>query len=69
MNYEGTMNKINTEQLTITDVKHFPVVKHYAKRLRLVETINEMVPSGMNRGRRIGDRQKLKLDTTHPHPI
>lgn len=41
------MNQINTEQLTITDVRHFPIVKHYAKRLRLVETINEMVPSEM----------------------
>ena len=47
MIYEGTMDKINTEQLTITEVRHFPVVKHYAKRLRLVETINEMVPSEM----------------------
>jgi hypothetical protein len=28
--------------MTITEVRHLPFVKHYAKRLRLVETINEM---------------------------
>lgn len=47
MTYGGTMDKINTEQMTITDVRHFPVVKHYAKRLGLVETINEMVQTEM----------------------
>jgi hypothetical protein len=47
MTDEGTMDKLNTEQITITEVRHLPFVKHYAKRLRLVKTINEMVQTEM----------------------
>ena len=41
------MKKINTDQMTITEVRHLPIVKQYAKRLNLVETINRIVDSQM----------------------
>ena len=44
----GTMEKLNTDQMTFTDVKHLPVVKQYAKRINLVETINQLVGSQMD---------------------
>jgi len=34
------MEKLNTEQMTFTDARHLPIVKQYAKRINLVETIN-----------------------------
>lgn len=41
------MIDLDTEELTITDVSHLPIVKAYAKKIRLVETIDAMVPSQM----------------------
>jgi len=41
------MKKINIDQMTITEVRHLPIVKQYAKRLNLVETINRIVDSQM----------------------
>jgi transposase len=41
------MKKIDTDQMTITEVRHLPIVKQYAKRLNLVETINRIVDSQM----------------------
>lgn len=41
------MPSINTEQMVITDVKHMPIVKAYAKKIGLVETINRMVDTQM----------------------
>lgn len=41
------MEKINTEQMTFTEVRHLPIVKEYAKRLNLVETIDQMANSQM----------------------
>ncbi len=41
------MGNINTEQMTFTEVRHLPIVKEYAKRLNLVETIDQMVNSQM----------------------
>jgi hypothetical protein len=33
--------------LTITEARHLPIVKHFAQRLNLVETIDRMVGSQM----------------------
>jgi transposase len=41
------MPTINTEQMVITDVKHMPIVKAYAKKIGLVETIDRMVDTQM----------------------
>jgi transposase len=41
------MPTINTEQMVITDVKHMPIVKAYAKKISLVETIDRMVDTQM----------------------
>ena len=42
------MEKLNTEQMTFTNARHLPIVKEYAKRINLVETINEIVGSQMD---------------------
>ena len=42
------MKKLNTEQMTFTDARHLPIVKQYAKRINLVETINRLVDSQMD---------------------
>jgi len=42
------MEKLNTEQMTFTDARHLPIVKQYAKRINLVETINHLVDSQMD---------------------
>lgn len=42
------MQKINTDQMTFTNVKHLPIVKQYAKRIHLVETINGLADSQMD---------------------
>lgn len=42
------MEKLNTEQMTFTDARHLPIVKQYAKRINLVETINPLVGSQMD---------------------
>lgn len=41
------MEKLNTGQMTFTDARHLPIVKQYAKRINLVETINQLVGSQM----------------------
>lgn len=41
------MEKLNTDQMTFTQVGHLPIVKQYAKRLNLVETINHLVDTQM----------------------
>ena len=41
------MKELNTDHMTFTDVGHLPVVKEYAKRIGLVETINQMVDTQM----------------------
>ena len=41
------MEKLNTDQMTFTEVRHLPIVKQYAKRLNLVETINQLVDTQM----------------------
>lgn len=41
------MLALDTESLTITDVAHLPIVKEYAKKINLVETIDAMVQSPM----------------------
>ena len=41
------MPQINTEKMVITDVKHMPIVKAYAKKIGLVETIDRMVDTQM----------------------
>ena len=39
---ERHMIEIDTDALTITDVGHLPIFKHYAKKIQLVETIDAM---------------------------
>ena len=41
------MANIDTDELTITDVGHLPIVKQYAKQINIVETIDAMVQSEM----------------------
>jgi hypothetical protein len=42
------MLNLNTDALTITDVGHLPIVKHYAKSINLVGTIDAMVQNQMH---------------------
>jgi len=42
------MDKIDTSEMTFTDVRHLPIVKQYAKRIGLVETIDQLVDSQMD---------------------
>jgi len=42
------MIEIDTDALTITDVGHLPIVKHYAKKIQLVETIDAMAQNQMH---------------------
>ena len=41
------MEKLDTDQMTFTQVSHLPIVKEYARRLNLVETINQLVDTKM----------------------
>jgi len=41
------MLPLDTERLTITEVRHLPIVKAYAQKIGLVETIDRMVGSQM----------------------
>jgi len=41
------MLNLDTDQLTITDVGHLPIAKHYAKQLNLVDTVDAMVQNQM----------------------
>ncbi len=41
------MNANNFSQLTITDVQFLPIVKDFARRIHLVDTINQMVHTDM----------------------
>jgi transposase len=42
------MQKLNTDQMIFTNARHLPIVKQYAKRINLVETINRLVDSQMD---------------------
>ena len=41
------MQPLNTDQMIITDARHMPIVKHYARKIGLVETIDQMVDTQM----------------------
>jgi transposase len=41
------MQPLNTEQMIITDARHMPIVKAYAKKIGLVETIDRLVDTQM----------------------
>ena len=41
------MINLDTDELTITDVGHLPIVKQYAKQMNIVETIDAMVQNEM----------------------
>ena len=43
----GRMQPLNTEQMIITDARHMPIVKAYAKKIGLVKTIDRMVDTQM----------------------
>ena len=42
-----TLDNSEFENFTFTEARHMPIVKQYAKRLNLVETVNQMVDSHM----------------------
>ena len=42
------MERLKTENLTFTQVQHLPIVKHYARKIKLVETVDAMVDSQMH---------------------
>ena len=41
------MQQLNTAQMIITDARHMPIVKHYAGKIGLVDTIDQMVGTQM----------------------
>jgi transposase len=41
------MALLNTEDLTFTDVRHLPIVKHFAKQIGLIDTIDTIVDTQM----------------------
>lgn len=41
------MEQLNTDQMTFTDVRHLPIIKAYAKKIGLIETIDRMVDTQM----------------------
>jgi len=41
------MQPLNTEQMIITDARHMPIVKAYAKKIGLVDTIDRLVDTQM----------------------
>jgi transposase len=41
------MKPLNTDQITITHARHLPIVKHYARKIGLVETIDRLVDTQM----------------------
>jgi len=45
---EGKMTKLLPENLTFSEVGHLPIVKDFAKKIKLVETLDAMVDSQMN---------------------
>ena len=45
--WEGEMTKLLPENLTFSEVGHLPIVKDFAKKIKLVETIDAMVDSQM----------------------
>lgn len=45
---EGNMTKLVPENLTFSEVGHLPIVKDFAKKIKLVETLNAMVDSEMD---------------------
>jgi transposase len=44
------MPPLDTENMTITDARHLPIVKAYAQKIALVDTIDRMVDSQMELG-------------------
>jgi hypothetical protein len=42
------MEQLNTDQMTFTNAMHLPIVKQYAKSIKLVEIINHLVDSRMD---------------------
>ena len=42
------MERLKTENLTFTQVQHLPIVKHYTRKIKLVETVDAMVDSQMH---------------------
>jgi hypothetical protein len=44
---EGKMKELIPENLTFSEVGHLPIIKEFAKKIKLVETLNAMVDSEM----------------------
>jgi len=44
---EGIMESLLPEGLSFTDVRHLPIVKHFAQKINLVDTFDSMVSSQM----------------------
>ena len=45
---DGKMIRLLPKDLTFSDVGHRPIVKDFAKRIKLVETLDAMVDSQMD---------------------
>ena len=45
---EGKMEKLVPENLTFSEVGHLPIIKDFTKKIRLVETLDDMVDSQMD---------------------
>ncbi len=45
---EGKMEALVPENLTFSEVGHLPIIKEFAKKIRLVETLDDMVDSQMD---------------------
>lgn len=46
--WEGKMEKLVPENLTFSEVGHLPIIKDFAKKIRIVETLDPMVDSEMD---------------------
>lgn len=44
---EGKMKKLIPEDLTFSEVGHLPIIKEFAKKIKLVETLDTIVDSEM----------------------
>ena len=52
------MEKLASENLMFSEVGHLPIIKDFAKKIALVETLDAMVDNEMAGGCRSGSRKK-----------
>ena len=51
--WDGKLEKLVPENLTFSEVGHLPIIKDFAKKIRIVETLEPMVDSEMDLSPRI----------------